>query len=164
MIEVEKTIQNLFLIRNEAEYQSAIKLAELHGLTEYEMLTIKDEPPYLINDCADLEKVSTWQKYGISDPGFSRYWLNEYKAIDEIISIEIAKDEKYNNEIIQSPYFKFGLVWLLGRQYYDIVNVLNKFFQKCRPEAIYFRPENNFVGNLIFSFAQAYKIKCGKLN
>lgn len=164
MINVEKKIQNLFLIREELEYQSAIELTELHGLTEYEILTIKDEPPYLINDCASLEKASTWQEYGILDPGFSRYWLNEYKEIDEIISTEMAENEKYNDEIIRSPHFKFDLVWLLGRQYYDVINTLNEFFQKYRPDAIYFRPENNFISNLIFSLTRAYKIECCKLN
>jgi hypothetical protein len=100
----------------------------------------------------------------ISGPGLSRYWLNEYKAIDEIVSVEMAKDKKYNNEIIQSPYFKFDVVWLLGRQYYNAINALNEFFQKFRPEAICFRPENNFIDNVIFSFAREYKIECWKLN
>jgi hypothetical protein len=164
MIEVEKTITNLFLIKDKPEHQAIIELTKKHGLTNFEILTIKDKPPYLVNNCADLEKVSTWQEFGISDPGCSRFWLDKYNEIDDIISVEMAKNQKYKNEIIQSPYFKFDLVWLLGRQYYDVINSLNEFFQRFRPEAIYFRPENTFIDNVIFSFARIYKIECWKLS
>lgn len=164
MISVEKTIQNLFLIRNETEHESVIKLISLHGLTNFEMLTIKDDAPYLVNDCTNLEKVSTWQKYSILDPGFSRFWLNEYKSIEEIISIEMSKDKKYNNEIMQSPYFKFDLVQMFGKQYFEVIDILNNFFQKFTPDAICFRPESNFISNVILSFARTYRIKCWKLN
>ena len=164
MIEVEKKIKNLFLIRNKAEHQSIIELTKKQNLTNFEILTIKDECPYFVNDCADFEKVSTWQKYDILEPGFSRFWLNEYKTIDEIISLEMMKEKKYNDEIILSPHFKFSLIWLLGRRYYDAINTLNEFFQKFRPEVICLRPENNFIGNVIFSFARTYKIEFWKLN
>jgi len=116
MIEVEKTITNLFLIKDKPEHQAIIELTKKHGLTNFEILTIKNEPPYLVNNCADLEKVSTWQEFGIADPGFSRFWLDEYKEIDEIINFELVKNKKYKNEIIQSPYFNFDMVWHFRRQ------------------------------------------------
>lgn len=163
MITENATIKNLFLIRNELEYQAVIKLAQSNCLLEYEILTIKDEHPYLVNDCASLEKVSTWQDWGVVDPGFSRYWLNEYQAIDDIISCEITDDEKYNNDVMQSRFFKFGLNWLLGRRYYDVINALDIFFRQYKPTAIYFGPEDSFICHLLLSFARAYKFQCGKL-
>lgn len=158
MITEKATIKNLFLIRNELEYQAVIKLAQTNCLSEYEILTIKDEYPYLVNDCASFEKVSTWQDWGVVDPGASRYWLVEYKEIEEIISCQMAQDNRYDYDVIQSQHFKFNLVQHLGRYYYDMIDSLNEFFEKYRPEVVYYRPENNFIGHLVTSFVRLYGI------
>jgi hypothetical protein len=157
-------IQTLFLIRDTLEYQRAIDLIGLKHKTKYDILTIKDEHPYLVNECARFDRVSEWQKYGIVDSGFSRYWLDEYKTIEGAITAEMAKDNKYNNKILQSQHFKFSLVWSLGLNVYDTINSLNSFFSDIRPAIIYFTPKNTFISRVLLSFGIIYKIEYRKLS
>lgn len=155
--------KNLFLIKNELEYQSVNNFVELHGLTDYDILTIQSEYPYLINNFAHNQNVSQWQKYDVIDISMSRYWLEEYKTIEEIITTELSRDNKYQNQIIQSPYFTFGLVLFFGRQNYEFITILDDFFSKNNFETVYFNPANGFIGNLICSFTSHYNIKCQRL-
>lgn len=157
-------IQNLFLIRGSAEHQCALRMAELQMPACYKMLTIKDDYPYMVDDCAGLEGVLTWEQCGMKSFGFSRYWLDEYKSIEEVISLDMSGDRGLDSEIIQSPYFKFNLVWLLGRQYYDPIHRLNEFILNQRPASVYFNPGDTFISYLVLSFAKLYNITCGKLN
>ena len=157
MITERAAIKNLFLIRNEMEYQAAIKLVQSNGWSEYEILTINDEHPYLANDFANLKKVSKWQEFGVADPRGSRYWLDNYKDIEEIIDFEMAQDRRYDHDVIKSQDSKFNLVQHLGLNYYDVIDSLNVFFEKYRPETVHFIPKDNFIGHLIPSFARVYK-------
>ncbi len=155
--------KTLFLINNESEYQSAHNFIELHSLTDYDMLSIQSEYPYMINNFTHYQNVSQWQKYDIIDISTSRYWLEEYKTIEEIINTELAKDNKYHNQIIQSPNFTFGLVLFLGCQHYEPITVLDDFFSNNNFGTLCFNPTDDFIGNLICSLTSHYNIKRQRL-
>ncbi|MFX0137539.1 MAG: hypothetical protein ACFFDN_28130 [Candidatus Hodarchaeota archaeon] len=159
MINNKETMKTLFLIKNETEYQSATKLLESRDLTDYDMLSIQSEYPYLVNDLAHNHNVSHWQKYDVIDFPMSRYWLYEYKTIEEIINAELARTDKYQNRLLQSPYFTFSLVYYFGNQYYESITVLNDFFSNNNIETVFFNPTDDFIGNLISSLVSHYNIK-----
>jgi hypothetical protein len=156
--------KTLFLIKNDSEYQSANNFVELHSLTDYEMLSIQSKYPYMVNNFTHYQNVSQWRKYDVIDISTSRYWLEEYKTIEEIITTELAKDNKYQNQIIQSPNFTFGLVLFFGRQNYEPITVLDDFFSNNKFESVWFNPTNDFIGNLICSLTSHYNIKCQRLS
>jgi hypothetical protein len=157
------TAKILFLIKNESEYQSVNNFIGLHNLTDYDMLSIKSEYPYLVDDFAHNQNVSQWQKYDVTDLSMSRYWLEEYKTIEEIITTELARDNKYQNQIIESQHFTFGLVLFFGRQNYEPITVLDKFFSNNNFRTVCFHPTDNFIDNLICSFTSHYDINCQRL-
>lgn len=156
--------KTLFLIKNESEYQSVNNFVELHDLTDYDILSLQSEYPYLVNDFAHNQNVSKWKKYDVIDLSMSRYWLDEYKTIDEIITTELARNNKYQNQIIQSPHFTFSLVLFFGRQNYEPITVLDVFFSNNNFETVCFNPANDFIGNLICSLTSHYNIKCQRLS
>lgn len=156
----------IFLIRDSDEYRSAIDIIGSENLTEYGIFTIKDVYPYLVDDIGipDIHgSLQRWKDHGVISTDFSRYWLDEYKIIEEVISAEMGGNEKYDNCMVQSQNFKFGLVWFLGQRYYEPVVQLNEFIKNHKPETIYFKPTNSFISNLIYSFAGMYKMECRSL-
>ena len=152
-------INNLFLARDKHDYSQAQNLVTQQALKDYTILPIQDEFPYWRNNNDNFDNLSKWEDYGIRDLRFSRYWLDEYKQIEEIITTHLTKKRKYNNQIARSPHFIFGLVWECGRDYYDPIDALHNFFIRYKPKIVYFNPSESFIRKLLLSFINLYKIQ-----
>ncbi len=155
----QKEINNLFLIRDKHEYSQACNIVKQLDPEDYAILPLQDEFPYWGDNYGDFDNISKWGDYGIRNLGFSRYWLDEYKQIEEVITTYLTRNKKYNNGIARSPHFIFGLVWSCGQYYYDPIDALNNFFSRYKPKIVYFSPSKNFISELLLSFINLYKLE-----
>jgi len=160
MNETSKQLNTILFIRDQSEYQLAVGIINTLNITNYDILTIKDSRPYFSSEYECLDHVSTWRKYGVTESDLSRYWLENYKLIDELITSEISKDEKYiNNKYIQSTYFKFSLVMLLGPNVYEPIHCLNHFFLQANPKLVYYTQKNTIIGKVLKQLITYYNIE-----
>ena len=148
--------ENLFLINDNEQYCIAEKIIEVRNIESYSILTLDDKEPYLVNKFQNVTDINTWQDFGILDPILNLYWLEEYKQIEEH-ALELL--ENCHDRIIKSPHFIFGLVWKLGDGHYKFINILDAFFKNHKFNTIFFEHRNNFICNLILSFARLNNIK-----
>ncbi len=148
--------ENLFLINDNEQYCTVGKIIEARKIESYSILTLDDEEPYLVNKFQNVTDISTWQDFGILDPALNQYWLEEYKQIEKY-ALDVLKN--CHDRIITSPHFIFGLVWKLGDGYYKFINILGTFFKNHKFNTIFFVHRDNFICNLILSFARLNGIK-----
>ena len=119
------------------------------------VLSIDEQYPYLINKYLEDDIVSKWEDFGVIDPDNYRYWLNNYKEIDDLIVTDFENCDK----LFQSPYFRLGMVRHMGREFYHFFYVLNEFFLYLKPNAIFYNPSGRFIFQLISSFTSSLQIR-----
>lgn len=150
-------INNLFLIKDEKEYQIANKIIETRKLEDFVILSLDLKEPYLVDKYSHLDNVMRWEDFDVPNLDFNRYWMEEYKQIEKTVRQII--EENYDNEMARSPHYIFGLVWKLGDGFYKYIDALNTFFKYYRPDAIIFATEEGFISTLILSFMKLYKVE-----
>lgn len=150
-------INNLFLIKDQEEYQIANKIIETRKLEDFVILSLDLREPYLVDKYPHLDKVMRWEEFGMVSLDLNRYWMEEYKQIEKTVRRIIEKS--YDNKIARSPHFIFGLVWKLGNSFYKYIDVLDTFFKCYRPNVIIFTPEEGFISTLILSFMKLYEVE-----
>jgi hypothetical protein len=148
--------KNLFLIKNKEQYYTAGKIIKARKIKSYSILTLDDKEPYLVNKFQNVTDINMWQDFGILDPILNQYWLEEYKQIEKN-ALDLLQE--CHDRIITSPHFIFGLVWKLGDGYYKFINILDTFFKNHKFNTIFFEHRNNFICDLLLSFAKLYGVK-----
>lgn len=148
-------VEKLFLVGDQDEYRKA---AEFPLGQEDVILFLSRQPPYLTDAPMHLPLLQSWTEFGVENLDMNRYWLENYKEIEEIISMRMRRF--CQNPLFLNPHFAMDLVWQIGDSYYKYADVLKSFFKKHCPKELIFTPKDDFVSELILAHARRCGIHC----
>ena len=134
---------NLFLIADVREYEFIEKNLTSNSV----VLSISNNPPYFF-DFIDDTQIESWQKYGMVDFQVSRYWMDNYNAIETVINKSI---EKNNEPLLLNKYLKMDYVAYLGGNYIEPIVEFDRFLTEYKPTCVYISRKSK-IDNIISMF------------
>ena len=130
-------VEKLFFVRDQDESRKA---AEFPLGQEDVILFLSHNPPYLTDAPTHLPLLRSWTEFEIENLDMNRYWLENYKEIEEITLMRMRRF--CQNRLFLNPHFVMDLVWKMGDSYYKYVDVLKSFFKKHCPKELIFTQSN----------------------
>lgn len=144
-----RTIQHLFLIAGQADFEAARRLIDEGPLPDAVVLGIDPRPPFMTDEWRHLGAMASWREFGVAEFGLSRFWMRHYREIDAMISDHLDVRNDGLPDGMASPHFRFDLVWSLGMEIGDPLSELNELFRRMKSTRLYLRPAGNFIGRTL---------------
>lgn len=144
-------IETLFFVKNDAEYQTAIQVIE--NSPNFLILSYTAAPPYLSDHLAHLPYVEQWQNHTLSNPETARFWLMNYEELDQFVTPILSSKKKWNNELFLNPYFKQGVISLVGEHYVELAKIFDQFFSGRQIKNLCFVQSEGYFSFILSAFA-----------
>ena len=145
-------MKNIYFVQNEEEYKKAIS----KGLRQSEIYFIQAHYPYFSDT-----------KQGIWDdvvPSINNsYWLRHYKEIDMFVDEIVRCSNMEDAELLHTDYFKFDIVWELGKYFMYPINLLNQFFTFKKPCILHYNSTNNFISSTLEAVTNNHDVEIKKI-
>ena len=151
-------VAHLFLIADEQECQTAIRMIERDELDDCAVLKLSNEPDYLESINSRSKYVKRWEECGIHHIILYTFATNGYKHAEDIFFDFVDGREGLPPVLIESKCFQLPFLMDTAKNHLAPIFLFNQFIVETSPDVVYMNERAGFATELISALTAVYGI------